>query len=326
MFGTIIKFLILILLVFVLVYYIKNYRNLKKSMDESCETSAIDLTNERPERLAELKNVVNQMNTINNDMYTTLQTTDEEDLAKKLIKKEADFTKTMNSTFRFKDTSGKVIPLTELPGFKNADMQLLNNVYSTMEMTANNLEVRGNTRINSKLGPSSSPSGQRSINLPDKDGNIRIKDIGNKPGHITLDATNGTKITNDLTINGPLNMTSRFGTLSGVINQTQSANKLLINNKSLGICNHTSTKPKASLFVISPNNTDDLVKLTSDNETVLAVNPNGAINMYSNSLKCGNINSIQSGLKFTTPRLNISGNLFIKGSLNYTGRLKALST
>jgi hypothetical protein len=171
---------------------------------------------EKSDRLSNIKYVVDEVNSVNKDIYTTLSTsnqtintslsslsTQHNTLKSDLNTYKADFNTykaDLNTGFgKWINLSSNTatIKLTELPGAQpgGVDIKLLGNVIATMGMTAVNLTPAKPFKLCNGEGNTTG----NCMKFPDADGNTYLTSLTNG-GKIVLDAP--TKVNNSLDVSG----------------------------------------------------------------------------------------------------------------------------
>lgn len=302
----------LIILASIIVYFVKDYIEYKSQVNTQFSVTESKVNAEKKDRLANLKYIVDQVNTVNDDISSTLdqQSTSQVDFAKKLDNSQANYLAGINSALGFTDKTGNHISLTDLPGSVQPNMQLLKNVTATMGLTAIDLQPDGNNvKFCSKKDPN------KCIRFPDQNGNVYLTDFNH--GSVIIDSEKGATINNGINLTGGLNINASAGSPSGTINP--GPNQLVFQSGKVGVGNFTSSAPNATLHVASQNAGDNLLQLSSSSgQQVITITQDGIINIYKDSAKVGSIEPTTTGLKLSANTVNISGNLAVSG--NITGR------
>ena len=313
--AFIIILLFIIGIIFVLFHYIRDYLNYKSTVDTNLSVAQSAINSEKTDRVQNLKYIVDQVNTVNDQVY---QITNQNILNQQQIESQLDISQSnivagLNSAFTFTDSNNNPLSIIDLPGYMQPNVNLMNNVTATMNLTAQNMNLNGTAQMCSANDPN------KCIQFPDQNGNTYLTDMGN--GNITLDATNGTNITNGLNLNGNLNINSSSGAIIGSINSTN-GNSLNIQTSKLGVGDFTQISPNAVLHVNSSSNLQNNIFELSTNQgqSVLSVTPTGIITMYYQGAVIGTIESISQaqngpGLKITATNVTIDGNLDVNGTI-----------
>jgi hypothetical protein len=297
----------------VIIYFIRDYIQYKTQVNTQFSVTQSQVNAEKTDRVANLKYVVDQINNVNDDISTTVDTTTNTQiqLAQELDKSQANYLSGLGSAFGFTDNSGAAVSIPNLPGSAQPNMQLLTNVTATMGLTAKDLQPGGNTvKLCSKTNPN------KCIQFPDQSGNTYLTDMGN--GAVILDGQKGTTITNGVNLTGGLNLNAQSGsgsTPSGAINP--GPNQMVLQSAKVGVGNITT--PGATLHVQSKNAGDSVLQLTSSNgQTLTNVGSDGTITIYAGSAIAGTITPTATGLKITTNTLEVEGNLTVRNDLKVT--------
>lgn len=306
----------LIILASIVIYFIKDYVEYKSQINTQFSVTESKVNAEKLDRLSNLRYVVDQVNTVNDDIASTLdkETTNQTTLASELDASQKNYLAGLNSAFKFRDNSGKQISLTDLPGSVQPNTEVLTNIIATMGLTAKDLEPNGNkVKLCSKKDPS------KCIQFPDNNGNTYLTDMDN--GSVIIDGTKGAIINNGINLTGGLNINSATGTPSGAI--TPGPNQMVLKSAKIGVGKFTSSAPNATLHVIPDNTNDNVLQLAaSSGQQMITVTPSGAINIYTDSARVGTIEPTTTGLRITANTLEVNGNLVVNGG-TISGRLNA---
>jgi hypothetical protein len=322
-------FISVILIALIIVYAVREYIQYKPQFDTQFTSTESQLNKEVSDRLNTVQDIVGQINTVNDSIYTTLQedTAQQNQFITAMDNQQGGFVNALNTAFPFVDSKGKPISITNLPGSAQPNMILMNNVTATMDLTASDLNTTGNVNM-------CSATGGRCIQFPDKNGNLYVTDIGTTPGQVILDGQNGTQINNSLNVNGPINLNTAKGSQTGIIQSGPNPNELIVDSQMTGMGNFTSTVPNATLHVngnaksSSPSSDSSLLLRLSKNvntnvgstaiDKVFEVTQTAQMRFYKYGHLKGGIHPINQtnggpGLKIETKNLNIPGNLTVKG-------------
>ena len=311
--AFIIIILALIILSAIIIYFVKDYIQYKTLVNTQFSVTESKVNAEKKDRLANLKYIVDQVNTVNDDISSTLdqQTDKQTNLASQLNASQANYLSGINSAFNFTDSNGKNISLPNLPGSVQPNMNLLTSVTATMGLTAKDLQPLGNSV---KLCSKSDPN--KCVQFPDQNGNVYLTDFGH--GSVIIDSEKGATINNGINLTGGLNINAAAGSPSGTINP--GPNQLLFQSSKVGVGNFASGAPNATLHVTSQNAGDNILQLSgSSGQQLITVAPDGIINIYKDSAKVGSIEPTSTGLKLNANTVTLSGNLTVAG--NITGRV-----
>lgn len=326
--SILIIFLVILALAGVVFYFIYDYLDYKNKTSTDINTANSAITSEGKERLGNLAYVVNQVNTVNDDIYGTLSSNIVFTNSNVNIqsKKTDSLVNSFSSIMSFNNlVSPNNINIFDLPGSPaNININLLKRVTATMGLTASNL-----TPANSAEFCSSSAC----IKFPDANGNTFLTPL-TKDGKVVLDGS--IRVNNDMTFGGATGSPS-----ISAVNQ----NAFGFNSKYVGIGN---TNPQYTLDVLGKTG-DNLMRLNSTdtitgNSPALLVNASGdlivsqsiqlkptasgatAISVFgSSTVPTGTsgivINPTVSGkgLEIKADDVTIKGNLKIDGNLTTTG-------
>ena len=175
----------------VLVYFAIDYSKYKKTISDDLTTSDSKLTDEKVDRVSNVKYVVDQINGVNNDIYSQVidnrtQVQTMQDTQSQILGGLSSFmTFSSNVTGASSNVGSTSLPLLNLPGTGNVDVQLIKHVTATMGLTANDLSSTNSVKFCSQLDPT------RCIQIPDQNGNLYLTSMANSPtSSIIMDTSN----------------------------------------------------------------------------------------------------------------------------------------
>jgi hypothetical protein len=213
------------------------------------------VTQESQDRLGNLSYVVNQVNTVNDDIYNTITSNIVYTNSNVSVQQQnqQNLISGLNNAFTFttggtSGTTGTQISLLNLPGSATPNMNLLKHINATMGITANNL---------SQTNPSifcSGTDGNNCIRFPDSNGNTYLTSL-TPTGQVVLDGS--VRVNSNMTFGSGASAPS-FG-MSG-----DSKNSLIMNANRVG------------LGITNPSYTFDIQGNSSDGILRLAVPPTSA--------------------------------------------------
>ena len=257
--SILIILLVILALAGVVFYFVYDYLDYKNKTSTDINTANSAITAEGKERLGNLAYVVNQVNTVNDDIYGTLTSnivftnSNVSVQSQKTDKLVNSFSSIMS--FGTLGSGGSNISLFDLPGSPgNININLLKKVTATMGLTANNLTPGAPAEFCSTTG---------CVRFPDSSGNTFLGPLTNG-GQVVLDGA--VRVNSNVTFGG-------VGSPSfGAANQ----NSFAFNSKYVGIGN---TNPAYTLDVLGKSG-DNLLKATSTDtpagtSPALLVNANG---------------------------------------------------
>lgn len=257
--SILIILLVILALAGVVFYFVYDYLDYKNKTSTDINTANSAITAEGKERLGNLAYVVNQVNTVNDDIYGTLTSnivftnSNVSVQSQKTDKLVNSFSSIMS--FGTLGSGGSNISLFDLPGSPgNININLLKKVTATMGLTANNLTPGAPAEFCSATG---------CVKFPDSSGNTFLGPLTNG-GQVVLDGA--VRVNSNVTFGG-------VGSPSfGAANQ----NSFAFNSKYVGIGN---TNPAYTLDVLGKSG-DNLLKATSTDtpagtSPALLVNANG---------------------------------------------------
>ena len=323
--SILIILLVILALAGVVFYFVYDYLDYKNKTTSDINTANSAITAEGKERLGNLAYVVNQVNTVNDDIYGTLTsnivfTNSNVDIQ---TKKTDNLVNSFSKVMTF-NTIGSTpsISLFDLPGTPgNINMNLLKHVTATMGLTASNLTPGAPAEFCSATG---------CVKFPDSSGNTFLGPL-TTGGQVVLDGA--VRVNNGVT----------FGGTGAPALTTANQNSFTLNSKYVGIGN---TNPAYTLDVLGKSG-DNLLKATSTDtpagtSPALLVNANGdlivsqsiqikpttagatAISIYGSADKVPpNITDRMNTVVIAPDALTGSLNISVPGGLNiYSNRSK----
>jgi hypothetical protein len=196
-FGVFIMLLCLLALAGVTIYFIIDYMKEKKEVEDSlaifdgkaaAALSGLDV--EKLDRMANVKYVVDQVNNVNKDIYSavtsnTTNTNTVQSTQNQMLSGLGSFLSFSSNTTLGAPTGSSTVPLLNLPGSGNVDVNLMRRVNATMGLTATDLSSSKSV----KFCASSDPT--RCIQIPDANGNLYLTTMtSNQNSTIVMDAPN----------------------------------------------------------------------------------------------------------------------------------------
>jgi len=279
----------------VVIYFLNDYAKYKDSNSKDVAATNKRVDAEQGDRLSNVKFVVDQVNTVNQDIYksfTTSNATLTTGLSNVALT-QSNMLTGMNKVMSFSSSNSGVLKLTDLPGYTNPDINLIQKVNATMGMTVKDLDKAGNVMsMCSKSDPS------RCIKLPDVNGNTVFRNLDAKGDLVlqNLDAGQGIRLDGNVTVNDKLNFGPSAG--GGSFINNGSVAPMVIQTGRLGVGNSSMTTAAAMLHVKGADATVPLIRVDTNNgNTVISID-----NMGNNVV-------INSG------NVKINGNLSVSGTI-----------
>lgn len=258
--SILIIILVILALSAVVFYFVYDYIDYKNKISDEINTANTAITAEGKERLGNLAYVVNQVNTVNDDIYGTLTSNIVYTNSNVGIqsKRTDSLINSFSSLMSFSTlgSSSSNISLFDLPGSPaSVNVNLLKHVTATMGLTANNLTPANSAQFCSSSG---------CISFPDASGNTFLGPL-----------TTGGQVVLDGSIRVNSNMTFGSGTGAPSLS-TANQNAFAFNSKYVGI---GTTNPQYTLDLLGKSG-DNLLKLNSTDtpagtSPALLVNANG---------------------------------------------------
>lgn len=180
-----------------LTYFIIDYSKYKKETNSTLDASTTnidanrkDIKDETMNRMSNVKYVVQQVNKVNTDIYSAVTSNtsnikDVKNIQDKSLRNVGTFLKFTSNTSVNPNisTPGSSIPLMDLPGSGNINMQLMQRVNATMGLTATDLSPSKSVQFCASSDP------KRCVKIPADNGDLYFTTMtSNKSSTITMDA------------------------------------------------------------------------------------------------------------------------------------------
>lgn len=259
--SLIMMIVVLLALIGVLVFLIWDYMKFKTDTADNLVKASETVTNEKTERLANMKYIVDQVNTVNTDIYNTFSSnmTLYNNKVSDVSSSNITLTNSLQSVFGFK-VEGADKRILELPGGVTPDLQLISNVTAISGMNISQLTSNVNTQFCSAI------DSDRCIKFPDSNGDTYITSLypnkqvvidGNTVfrDKISYASADGSKTYGEV---------SSFGTdNSDMLLKTNNNMILQATEGGIGIGRSPINPPNAMLHVNGPSGDVDIFKATS---------------------------------------------------------------
>lgn len=173
----------------VVIYFAIDYNKYKQTVTADLTTKDSKLVDEKVDRMSNVKFVVDQVNGVNNDIYT--QVTSNMSQVQNVQTTQAQMLGGIGSFMTFSSNvaggagGSTSMPLLNLPGTGNVDVNLIQHINATMGLTAKDLTSTNSVKFCSQLDPT------RCIQIPDQNGNLYLTSMANNPtSSIIMDTSN----------------------------------------------------------------------------------------------------------------------------------------
>lgn len=261
--SLVIMVIVLFALIGVLVFLILDYMKFKTETADNLVKASETVTNEKTERLANMKYIVDQVNNVNTDIYNTFSSnmTMYDKKVTDVSSSNVTMMNSLESVFGFK-VEGADKRILELPGGVKPDLQLITNVTAISGMNITQLTSNVSTQFCSAI------DSDRCIRFPDDNGNTYITSLyPNK--QVVID---GDTVFRDKISYASADGNTTYGEISSF--GTDNADMLLKTNKNMilqatdggiGIGQSPINPPDAMLHVNGPAGSVDIFKATSVN-------------------------------------------------------------
>lgn len=278
-----------------------------------------DIATEKSQRLGNVKSIVDQVNEVHSGIGSEI-----DQLNKDVTAYERGAQRLMKFKTKTGTNSYKEIPLSELPGSNEPDVNLLTHVTSVGGLTIKDLDK---SQSPEKTLQVCGGTPTKCIKIPDENGDVYLTNLYTDKA-IALDGKT--------VISAPLSFTSA-GKLGAKIS-TSSENTVSMDTNAFGIRpvgSTTTTLPQASLHIQAPSGGTSALppfKVSVGTEDVLNVGTDGVLTAKSIKLqttgstpKVVTLTMADNGLKINTgtTRVKIEGNLDVTGNIRASGTINA---
>lgn len=170
--AILVMILVLLALVGVLVFLVWDYLNFKTDIKKTITQSTDVVAREKNERLSNIKYVVDQVNTVNTDIYNTFSSNvvTQQYALSNLQATNSSLIRGLDTVFAFENDSQRM-SLLNLPGGVNPDLNLMAHVNAISGMDIMELSSNISTKFCSESDPS------RCIEFPDASGNTFLTSL-----------------------------------------------------------------------------------------------------------------------------------------------------
>jgi hypothetical protein len=259
-FATVIILLCLVALAGVVIYFIIDYMKRNKEVDADIDKAEADVSaaksavnTEKLDRMSNLKYVVDQVNTVNTDIYTDV--TSNTSSINTIQSTQNSLLTGLGSFLSFSSngslaSSGSSMSILNLPGAANVDVNLMQRVNATMGLRATDLSPTKPVQFCAASDPS------RCIKIPAANGDLYLTPMSSaQTSAIVMDAPN-VNATGAMTAN-----TFKFGSNAGAITtmpdgtlNLSGPNKIVINSGASPTQNIVTFDPVANTVTIASSN------------------------------------------------------------------------
>jgi hypothetical protein len=187
--------IVLLALSGVLIFLVWDYMKYKDVTNANLATANTNLQNEKTDRLSNMKYIVDQVNTVNTDIFNTFSSNQQlastrmdgiQGKQDKMISGLGHFLRfTSNVSINPSSTASAIsgaVSLTDLPGFVSPDVQLIKHVTAVSGLTIKDISSSSNSVMFCSLADPN-----RCIKFPDGDGNTYLTTMTNN-SKIVMDA------------------------------------------------------------------------------------------------------------------------------------------
>jgi hypothetical protein len=305
--AVIVMILVLFSLIGVLAFLVYDYLKYKDETTLSLQSASKSITNEKSERLSNLKYMVDQVNTVNTDIFNTfnsnmaLQTSNIDTMRSNQDKMVSGLNTflTFSSNESIPIGSGQ-ISLINLPGVVAPDVRLIKHVTAVSGFTIKDL---GNSVGSSNTAIfCSKDDPNRCIRFPDADGNTFLTSL-KSDGSVVMGSKS--EFRNELNFSYVNSGTvTQYGTIKPTTTTNpdvivDARNNLLLRAGKVGVSRNEMT-PEAALNIVSTDATTNVFKAQSTvpNANPVVIKPDGTLV----------VRNLQIGDEADTQRITISKN------------------
>lgn len=295
--AIIVMIIVLLALSGVLIFLVWDYMKYKDTTNTNFVDTNQTIANEKTDRLSNMKYMVDQVNTVNTDIYNTF-TSNQQVVASNITNLTNIQNKTTAGLGHFLRFTSNVsitpsstsmatgnVNILDLPGFIAPDVQLIKHVTAVNGLTINDISNSSNRNVMFCSGTDTS----RCIKFPDTDGNTYFTGMTNN-SKIVLDAESD--------VIGRLNLRSSSDKLRYA--SITSYDDAITGKKDLQVFSSNTIRliPNSGKVGISTGNIDvnatlHLVSKDSNADVFRADCPNGAVSIDSDGTL--NVNKIRMG-------------------------------
>jgi len=336
-FSIIIMLLVLLVLIGVLVYVLRDYYLHKEENAADLDTTKRSLQTEKTDRLGNLKYVVDQVNTVNEDIYNTF-TKSTSQQSSNLSTLNTQYSNTLSGLDAFvrfssnepvmQSTGGAFSPpppsfsILNLPGAPGANAELMRHTSFMGGMTARDLAPGGGRTAARFCAPPSAPGvAPKCLEFPSADGHTYLTPLVDGKG-IQLDGP--TAVIGGLSLYQTLSETTAGGAASAPMLSAQPEKSLSVqaNRTAFGGENYA---PGATVEIRGASSADPLLRVSTANNAseAIMVSANGDVTVSKLVLKAPGAPNGSVGATLTadptTGGVNITGDLSVSGKLTVAG-------
>ena len=314
--------LVLLALIGVLIYIIQDYYKYKDATDSAINDTKAKLTEEHTNRLSNLKYVVDQVNTVNDDIYTTFTSNvkDQASAIYNVSSNQSHVQTGLDSFLRFRTNESLTGGATQLrimdfPGVGNANVDLIKTVSFTAGLTAKDLDA---SSTGSKATFCSKSAPEKCISFPNADGNTYLTSLAENK-EIVLDAP--TSITSPLYFKQALaDASAQAVTMTSLPNKALSVQA---STTAFGSTNYTPTatvevRADAASLTSSPPLPIFRVSTANNAGEAIRIDANGDVVLSKLTLKTSTPSDPAVTLTATSTGVTLNGNLNVTGSITST--------
>lgn len=311
--------LVLLALCGVLGYLVWDYLQFKEDVKKDVTTSTQNVTKEKTERLSSIKYVVDQVNTVNTDIYNSM-TSNIGNIKTRIDTVEGNnnaLVQGIESVFSM-NVNGVSRDITDIPAGVRPNLDLIANVTALSGMNIRQLSSNVSTQF---------CNGTRCIKFPDSQGDTYITGLYTN-SKIMLDGEtwiNGkASIANQSTLLADI---SAIGTNDTLVRSQRNMMFQSVNGN-IGIGRTPINPPQAMLHInAASNTTTDALRVTSGNQTPMRIT-SGGTTLFSGELVVQGGTSVHNPgnwpthFNFSGDRKNyIRGDTEMRGNTNNIGNL-----
>lgn len=316
--AIIVMILALLALIGVVVFFVYDYLKHKDDNTKDFRDTSVRIDTEKKDRLSNLKFVVDQVNDVNNDIYTTMMSNVGrlESSQSNLSSVQTNMMGGLGTFLQFSsnslDGTSHNVSLTDLPGTVAPNVSLIQHITAMMGLTVKDLD--GPTSNVVKFCSKDDPN--RCIHIPDYNGDVVLRGLANN-GKVVVDSP--------LSVAGSVQLTSS-GATSTPVSLSTNGGSMVMQGQKIAMGPSGFTDPSAKLHIKTDAGLDalkvslpasDAILITADGKLVT----NQPIEMKRNLTDASTVATFSiAEADSTTPYLNLKTHrLRVEGDLAVTG-------
>lgn len=309
--SLLVMVLVLLALIGVLIYIIQDYYKYKDATDSAINDAKAKLTEEHTNRLSNLKYVVDQVNTVNDDIYSTFTSnvTRQSSAIFNVSSNQSHVVTGLDSFLRFSSNESLLggtptqMRILDFPGVGNTNVDLIKRVSFTAGLTAKDLDASSMASFCSKSTPG------KCIRFPNADGNTYLTSLAESK-EIVLDAPTS--------ITSPMYFKQNLADVSAqAATMTSLGSKMLSVQASRTAFGNSNYTPTATVEVRGEDASLPIFRVSTANNAgeAIRVDANGDVVLSKLTLKTSTPSDPAVTLLATPTGVTLDGNLHVTGNM-----------